>query len=403
MTVHVFHEILVNEKGTVIYIATANTVQAFDVDNAKLIAKYESLNTIKSQDQQDPKSEIVEAKVPSKPATEVRNHLSLLKLVENGKYLICSHSEEKSVLVLLAHDLTLVNKKIFPKRPSAVDILCNESGNTLVVGDKFGDVYTVDVESTENLSSDLEPVLGHVSMLTDVAAVELAGRSYLISADRDEHIRVTRYPQTFVIERWLFGHQQFISSMVVVPWNKQLLVSGGGDDFLCVWDWSTGQLLSRFQLREIVQEHLNQSHINSKGNDDSKEITISKLLCWQSADNSCSHIVFALIEGTGVLLCLELGKEDDCYQLKLLNKLVHDKDVVSFTVDLNGNVYLTTDDCDGYQMLACYKIDNKGNFTLKDIKSVKEIQKIGVIDRVQSGVNPVVLNNVKQLRKRGDH
>ena len=49
-------------------------------------------------------------------------------------------------------------------------------------------------------------VLGHVSLLT-TALLSQDGR-YVITADRDEHIRVSWYPQGYCIESYCLGHKK---------------------------------------------------------------------------------------------------------------------------------------------------------------------------------------------------
>lgn len=189
-----------------------------------------------------------------------------------------------------------------PKRPCA--ILVTPDNKTILCGDKFGDVYSLPLipgeyvaateapdkatpERTYNPSAtDLtvhtrrnrkaleeqikrkgqasnakEPLkfehqllLGHVSMLTDMqigtTEVEGKARHHIITSDRDEHIRVSRAPpQAHIIERFCMGHTEFISFIRVVP-NSNLLVSGGGDDWIGVWDWTTGELIARHRLRK---------------------------------------------------------------------------------------------------------------------------------------------------------
>ena len=192
-----------------------------------------------------------------------------------------------------------------PKRPCALALTNKDS--TIIAADKFGDVYSLpllfsDPEDQPTPSgagtprddqaakpfipaaNDLtvhsqrnrralehqkkqknkapeksEPtfehklLLGHVSMLTDVAAVDIQGRSYIITADRDEHIRISRgIPQSHIIEGFCLGHNEFISRLCIPEGRSNLLISGGGDNELFVWDWLSGQLLSKADLISLV-------------------------------------------------------------------------------------------------------------------------------------------------------
>jgi tRNA (guanine-N(7)-)-methyltransferase subunit TRM82 len=96
-------------------------------------------------------------------------------------------------------------------------------------------------------------LLGHVSMLTDLALVSLEGRNYILTADRDEHIRVSRgIPQAHIIEGFCLGHTEFISRLCIPKDRADVLISGGGDDELYVWDWVKGVLISKADLRNLV-------------------------------------------------------------------------------------------------------------------------------------------------------
>jgi tRNA (guanine-N(7)-)-methyltransferase subunit TRM82 len=196
-----------------------------------------------------------------------------------------------------------------PKRPCAV--LVTPDNKTILCGDKFGDVYSLplfpsaivdkgeassrtevkeDVGSKKYVPSattltvhsgrnrralenqmkqkDLQAkaregpkfeyqlLLGHVSMLTDVqfATENVDGktRGYIITADRDEHIRISRgAPQAHIIEGFCLGHKDFISKICLLP-GTELLISGGGDDWLGVWDWRAGSLKEKCDLRSAL-------------------------------------------------------------------------------------------------------------------------------------------------------
>lgn len=202
-----------------------------------------------------------------------------------------------------------------PKRPCAIILTPDDS--TILCADKFGDVYSLPLmgqayepeavhgikandaggtgnykqkqkpfapsatsltvhtkrnrdalrqqQNTENLKAkkaalifDHKLLLGHVSLLTDVACVTLTSplqkpRDYILTSDRDEHIRLSRgIPQTHVIEGYCLGHTEFITKLCVPPVYSNLLISGGGDDYMILWDWPARRILQQLDLKSLV-------------------------------------------------------------------------------------------------------------------------------------------------------
>ncbi|EEB93371.1 hypothetical protein MPER_07980, partial [Moniliophthora perniciosa FA553] len=72
----------------------------------------------------------------------------------------------------------------------------------------------------------------------------------------DEHIRVSWYPQGYIIETYCLGCSQFISCLHIPPSQPSLLISGGGDPELKVWDWFSGQLKCDIPILDSVKKYL---------------------------------------------------------------------------------------------------------------------------------------------------
>ncbi|KAL9093799.1 MAG: hypothetical protein Q9159_000101 [Coniocarpon cinnabarinum] len=240
----------------------------------------------------------------------------LLVTAEQNNLAAVATGEDKTVHILEADNgVNLIRSITLPKRPCALSFT-SDSG-TLLCGDKFGDVYAIpsregnipepmrkrlrvgkreapgatnltvhtkgnlyaleqqrklaskaaskQTPSDESLKDDdfpYEPVVGHVSMLTDIVAARGRGsdiaqatngssgrKDFIITADRDEHIRISRgLPQSHVIHRFCLGHRNFVSKLCLLKCG--LLVSGGGDSYLCVWDWETGNLLTKLEIQD---------------------------------------------------------------------------------------------------------------------------------------------------------
>lgn len=206
-------------------------------------------------------------------------------------------------------DSYLTIHRPMPKRPSSITLTAD--GKSILCADKFGDVYSLPlipsstsatsgasnastpastpapqpdkpkgankftVHSKRNLraleeqeksrnsgndtpkegpSYEHELIIGHVSMLTAVVLANLKGKTYIFTADRDEHIRVSRgIPQAYVIESYCLGHNAFIGALCTPVSQPEILISGGGDNELFVWDWLAGKLLRKVDLLSHVQ------------------------------------------------------------------------------------------------------------------------------------------------------
>lgn len=152
--------------------------------------------------------------------------------------------------------------------------------NDLLISDKTGDTYLYSLHPaaapsassssvTNNTTAERPPIftlvndpsqnpdatylLGHVSVLT--AHVLTPDHQHLITADRDEHIRVSRFPQSFVIERYLHGSSGFVSALHIPPTRPSLLLSAGGENALRIWDWEAGSMVGKVDIWSAVLPH----------------------------------------------------------------------------------------------------------------------------------------------------
>lgn len=112
----------------------------------------------------------------------------------------------------------------------------------------------------EVLAFEHKLLLGHVSMLTDatfaVREIEGKSRGYIITADRDEHIRISRAaPQSHIVEGFCLGHTEFVSKVRLVP-GTDILISGGGDEWIGVWDWLNSKLKASVNIKQHLSKYL---------------------------------------------------------------------------------------------------------------------------------------------------
>ncbi|KAJ5934168.1 tRNA (guanine-N(7)-)-methyltransferase non-catalytic subunit trm82 [Penicillium verhagenii] len=223
-----------------------------------------------------------------------------------------------------------------PKRPSALAL--TSDGQTILCGDKFGDVYslplipgeyvrkivetpvhpaatpltvhtkgnlrTLEMQklSAEKRAQDTKQeqtapvfehhnIIGHVSVLTDLVCITESGRSYILTGDRDEHIRVSRgIPQAHVIEQLCLGHTSLVSKLCVPSWAPHLLVSGDADGNLFVWDWKTAKIHQTISLEESMK-----SEVVVRG--------IWDVSLEQPGASGRANVILVSLEGSSEILC----------------------------------------------------------------------------------------------------
>ncbi|GJJ11433.1 hypothetical protein Clacol_005666 [Clathrus columnatus] len=124
----------------------------------------------------------------------------------------------------------------------------------LVVADKFGDVFsyplipatTIAPESKtsnrDSLASHENPhgdlILGHVSIITCF---------------------------TFTLDG------SFVSAVYIPKFNPSVLISGGGDPYLSIWDWKTGEEKCQIPILDVVTPYLKGATTSRRRNKETQE------------------------------------------------------------------------------------------------------------------------------------
>ncbi|KAJ8102646.1 hypothetical protein POJ06DRAFT_265511 [Lipomyces tetrasporus] len=395
---HPIQKLAYDRTSKALYLAVGERIQKFDSVTGEL------------RNQWIPPAQ--ENREPAEPKTKKakiednkHNVFRTLTCSPDGQYVVGSTDEQKSLVVLDAY-LRVVNVRNFPKRPSAIDITSDSS--TVILGDKFGDVYAVPIcdlahppsaglskisEASESESgSELEPILGHVSMLVDLLVTEdQRGMRHIISSDRDEHVRVTKYPESYVIERFCLGHEQFVSQLLIPKWSPNTLISGGGDDFLAHWDWTTGELLEKVDIYSILYPKSDKNGSEEQ----SQEAAVSGI--WQVPER---RLVIAYDETVKLLLIFKLHNEPR--KLEYLNSFSSSILDVAMTGN-NGEVWLSIDDpCDSQQLIRKFIISEQGELTAIDSELTQTISDKASFT-IASRDDVVALHSVALLRKHAEH
>ncbi|SCU93978.1 LADA_0G05864g1_1 [Lachancea dasiensis] len=402
---------------------TASIKQKVTEEQQRQIAENETKRRKLDKDaQENTQSEVIsksvkEAKVPipGSGAPPVYNYIRNMALSRNEELLFACTDSDKAVVVFqldfsdpAKNCLTLKRRQPLPKRPNA--LTTTKDDQKVLVGDKFGDVYAVNAQESDSVQATnekLEPILGHVSLLTDIAlATDSDGKQLLFTADRDEHIRVTHFPQTYVVNKWLYGSKKFVSTLCLPEWGSNLLFSAGGDNFVCSWNWESGELLDTLDISDLIEPYLGEAQLAPKKfqNESNSlvEYAVSKIVTF----SNLPYVAFFVEQTKALFIC----KVDPVLaKFTLAQTIELPFNIVSLTTAMTAGTTIATLDnreSDGTSFASFitwdgtqFTIDGERNISFD--KAVTEKLKDDSIANVDSQeVYP--LYHVASLRKRGE-
>jgi len=171
--------------------------------------------------------------------------------VSPNSNLLALCDESKQVTLWKLPEAELISQRNLQRR--ATRALFTQDSKGLLVADKSGDVYLFSTEKEK----EGELLLGHLSMLLDLRIT--LDSKFVITADRDEKIRVSNFPNSYNIHNYCLGHGDFVTSLGIL--SEDLLLSGSGDGTVRVWRFLEGTEVARREVcHDIDQESVNGSN-----------------------------------------------------------------------------------------------------------------------------------------------
>lgn len=214
----------------------------------------------------------------------------------------------------------------------------------LVAGDLAGDAYAYSLEEKKS-----KLLLGHTaSMLTGISVLE----NRILTADRDEKVRVSSFPQSYLVLGYLLGHTQYITSIDSMKMNNGLRVVAtcGGDSTIRLWDLESLQQLSELEC--------------PKAEDDSSLIPIKIVL-------NPKGTMAAVIYDKSTRLDVYMIEESQDNKSATLGELAHTADCATFLLSIcfqDSDTLLTLSKEPNY--IIAYKITDNDMTFMEDATSI---------------------------------
>jgi WD40 repeat protein len=119
---------------------------------------------------------------------------------------------------------------------------CSKTYDVLLASDKAGEVFALDAPKLSKQAL----LAGHTaSVITDMAIhTSSSGKTLVATADRDEKVRISHFPDLENISTFCLAHTNVVASVTFVELAGRVMVlSTGWDHTLLLWDATTGQCL----------------------------------------------------------------------------------------------------------------------------------------------------------------
>ncbi|XP_057708358.1 tRNA (guanine-N(7)-)-methyltransferase non-catalytic subunit wdr4 isoform X3 [Corythoichthys intestinalis] len=164
----------------------------------------------------------------------------------SGKRVALTDDSKRLVLFQYEHSWQHVSTRWLVRRGTS--LVFTKAEDEILVADKSGDVYSFSVKQRDKEGA---LKMGHLSMV--LAVTMSINDKYIITADRDEKIRVSHLRSPYNIQSFCLGHKQFVSSLLVPSGDMHWLLSGSGDGTVKLWEYETGQKLESWDLNNLEE------------------------------------------------------------------------------------------------------------------------------------------------------
>ncbi|OQV15418.1 Solute carrier organic anion transporter family member 4C1 [Hypsibius exemplaris] len=151
----------------------------------------------------------------------------------------------------------LVLKQKLAKRSMALTFSADEK--TIIVADKLGDAYRFAVVDEPGTEPNL-PILGHISVLTDVLLSP--DQKFILTADCDEKVRVSHYPLADDIQSFCLGHTRFVTKLLIPTHDHSVVLSGSGDGTIRAFNYLSGDEIGSVSLTNSTKPAESHSAMN---------------------------------------------------------------------------------------------------------------------------------------------
>ncbi|MES1922014.1 tRNA (guanine-N(7)-)-methyltransferase non-catalytic subunit trm82, variant 2 [Bonamia ostreae] len=204
---------------------------------------------------------------PKKISSFYSKNEKLKSVAQSSNFLIYSTFDKK--LFFVDFRKNKIELKV-SKNVESIKII-NSGIEKAIIFDSVGDVYKI----CENGQNGVETkfCFGSISPITSISVSP--DKKWFAAADKTSRIRISRLDSIQKIESFCFGHQLSPTQLLFCG---DLLVSGGRDNFLIVWDYKKGKLLFKIDFDLIKIDYFEKIKFETNIDTDLiKEETFKKL------------------------------------------------------------------------------------------------------------------------------
>ncbi|CAL8093767.1 unnamed protein product [Orchesella dallaii] len=150
-------------------------------------------------------------------------------------------------------------------------------GSYLTLLDKQGDIFALRISSDHQNVSKIRKLMGHTSFISNYVACSKLNQ--IISCDRDEKIRISNFPDGYVIQGFKLGHTESVISVALIETStkdkqdnvqeNRYLLSISVTGVLILWDFlkpisgTETSFLKKRNVKNILSEEVKEAEIQS--------------------------------------------------------------------------------------------------------------------------------------------